>query len=68
MSRTSQEAKRTEASARHEAYNKLTPKQRLDKLDAKLGKGVGAKKERAKLAALIANKPAEKKGKKDAQE
>ena len=45
--------RQAEAKERQEAYNKLTPKQKLDKLDKKLGEGVGAKKQRAKLNALI---------------
>ena len=49
----SKKDKRKEAKARQEKYDKLTPQQRLDKLDRKLGKGVGAKKERARLLKLI---------------
>ena len=45
--------KREEAQIRQEEYSKLTPKQKLDRLDARLGPGVGAKKERARLEALL---------------
>jgi len=38
-----------EANERQEAYDKLTTKQRIQKLDKKLGKNLGAKKQRAKL-------------------
>ena len=42
-----------EAKERQADYNKLTPKQKLTKLDNKLGEGVGAVKQRAKLIAQI---------------
>lgn len=45
----------------------LTPQQKLDKLDAKFGKGQGAKKERAKLSALL-NDHAQVSNKVDASE
>lgn len=38
-----------EAKERQEEYQKLTPKQKLMKLDLKLGGGVGAKKQRARI-------------------
>lgn len=38
-----------EAITRQEEYNKLTTEQKIAKLDEKFGKGLGAKKERAKL-------------------
>lgn len=38
-----------EAIERQKAYDKLTDAQKIDRLDGKLGKGVGAKKQRAKL-------------------
>jgi len=38
-----------QAQKRQDAYNKLTIEQKIDKLDFKFGKGVGAKKERARL-------------------
>lgn len=34
----------------------LTPLQKLEKLDAKLGKGIGAKRERKRLQTLIDKK------------
>ncbi len=40
------EVKRKEAEERQENYNKLTATQKIAKLDKKLGKGIGAKKER----------------------
>jgi hypothetical protein len=50
---TRREEKRQQALARQEARNKLTPAQQLAKLDALLGKGKGAKRERARLQKLI---------------
>lgn len=38
-----------EAAARKEAYSKLSPQQKLDSLDRRLGAGVGAARERTKL-------------------
>jgi hypothetical protein len=38
-----------DAQARQEKHDSLTIKQRIQKLDNKLGRGVGAKKERSKL-------------------
>lgn len=43
------------ASARQAASAKLTPASKLARLNAKLGRGKGATRERAKLAAQIAN-------------
>lgn len=43
--------KRNQAEARTEAHAKRTPEQQLAQLDARLGKGVGAARERAKLEA-----------------
>jgi len=43
------EAKQAEAKERQVDYNKLTIAERIAKLDKKFGKGLGAKKERAKL-------------------
>lgn len=41
------------ARSRNAAYALLTPAQKLAKLDAALGVGVGADKQRTKLAALM---------------
>ena len=43
------EIKREEAKTRQTIYDKLSTKQKIEKLDKKLGKGIGAKKERQKL-------------------
>ena len=40
-----------EAKERQAIYNKLSPTERIARLDKTLGKGVGAKKQRAKLSA-----------------
>lgn len=47
------EDKRSEARLRKERSDALTPKQRLAQLDERLGKGVGATKERARLKKQI---------------
>lgn len=47
--------KRTEAVARDTEWRKLTPKQQLAALDKRLGKGVGAAKQRARLQEEINN-------------
>jgi hypothetical protein len=41
-----------EAAERQEAYDKLSVKEKIEKLDQQFGVGVGAKKQRAKLAWL----------------
>lgn len=48
-----------DAQARMEAWQSLSPKQQLRELDRRLGKDVGAKKQRARLQRLIerANRP-----------
>ena len=43
------EIKRAEAIERKNEYDKLTPTQKIEKLDKRLGVGQGAKKERLKL-------------------
>ncbi|MBI5153070.1 MAG: hypothetical protein HZA36_01260 [Parcubacteria group bacterium] len=48
------EAKREEAKGKVYDYSHKTPEERLAVLDAKLGKGVGARKERARLEAMVA--------------
>jgi Spy/CpxP family protein refolding chaperone len=45
--------RRKEAQERQVAYEDLTPKQRLAKLDRKLGVNVGAVRERGKLTGLL---------------
>ena len=47
--------KETEAIVRNEVWAKLTPEQQLESLDNRLGKGVGAKKQRAKIQYKIDN-------------
>ena len=47
--------KQTEAAVRNEAWAKLTYEQQLADLDRRLGKGIGAKKQRAKIQYKIDN-------------
>ena len=47
--------KETEAIVRNEAWAKLTPEQQLASLDERLGKGIGAKKQRTKIQYKIDN-------------
>ncbi len=42
--------RRDQAEACHIEWRKLTPQQQLEDLDVRLGKGVGAKKQRARIA------------------
>lgn len=53
-SRLRVEKRQVEAAKRMEKREKLSPKQQLNKLDKRLGKGVGATKERTRLQALMA--------------
>jgi hypothetical protein len=53
--RANLEKRRAEAKARQALTDKLTPQARLKALDAKLGVGIGALKERTKLAEIIKN-------------
>ena len=48
--------KRDEAETRQEEYDKLTIQQKIDKLDKKLGKGIGAKRQRTKLEKKLGGK------------
>lgn len=45
--------RRNEAKERQAYYDGLTAAEKLEALDRKLGKGVGASKQREKLAALV---------------
>ena len=47
--------KQKEAIVRNEAWAKLTPEQQLADLDRRLGKGIGAKKQRARIQYKIDN-------------
>ena len=47
--------KETEAAVRNEAWAKLTYEQQLADLDRRLGKGIGAKKQRARIQYKIDN-------------
>ena len=47
--------KQTEAVVRNEAWVKLTYEQQLADLDRRLGKGIGAKKQRARIQYKIDN-------------
>ena len=47
--------KQTEATVRNEGWAKLTPEQQLADLDRRLGKGIGAKKQRARIQYKINN-------------
>ena len=47
--------KQTEAIVRNEAWAKLTYEQQLADLDRRLGKGIGANKQRAKIQYKIDN-------------
>ena len=52
-------SKRQEAIERNKAWDLLTPKEQLEDLDKRLGKGVGAKKQRARIQFKIDNIPDE---------
>lgn len=52
--RDRQGVRRIEAEGRQAEYAKLTPAQQIALLDARLGKGLGAKKQRARIAKAIA--------------
>lgn len=47
------EMRKREATERQEAWSKLSPQQQLEALDSRLGKDVGAVKQRARLALTI---------------
>ena len=46
------EKRKTEAAERQRIYNALSPGERLDKLNAKLGFGVGARKQRMRIGGV----------------
>ena len=48
-------SKRQEAFDRNKAWAQLTPEQQLEDLDRRLGKGIGAKKQRARIQYRINN-------------
>lgn len=53
IAKAHQERKRAEAIERWEKHCNLSLAQRMEKLDKRLGKGIGAKKERMRLKKLI---------------
>jgi hypothetical protein len=52
------ELRASSALERQAAYNTLTVQQKLERLDKQFGPGLGAKKQRAKLAKLLNKEPA----------
>lgn len=52
--------RREEAIIRQKSHNELTIGQKIAKLDDKFGKGLGAKKERAKLKKKLEKRQGEK--------
>tara|TARA_B100000029_G_scaffold371504_1_gene365457 strand:+ start:1190 stop:1396 length:207 start_codon:yes stop_codon:yes gene_type:complete len=62
---TARESRRKRADSLTEERAKRSPQQQLELLDKRLGEGLGAKKERAKLQALI-NSESKQKSKKKA--
>ena len=59
--------KQTEAIVRNEAWAKLTYEQQLADLDRRLGKGIGAKKQRARIQYKIDNPQIEVQREKEAK-
>ena len=53
MSNKPLQTKRDESIERQEEFNQLTPQQKIELLDKRLGKGIGAKKQREQLNKLI---------------
>jgi Spy/CpxP family protein refolding chaperone len=51
--KTRKKTRREAAIIRQEAYAKLTPQQKIEKLNTKLGINVGATKERNKLQEIL---------------
>jgi hypothetical protein len=60
--KNTKDTKRKEAEQRNMLWSSLSPQTKLEELDRRLGVGVGAKKQRQKLAILIEEAT---KGKKD---
>ena len=52
-------ARKLQAEARQKTYDGMSPQAKLQDLDEELGVGIGAKKQRAKLNALLEGKKAE---------
>ena len=48
------QARREDSEAATKAWRELSPKQQLQSLDGRLGKGVGAKRQRARIAKKLA--------------
>ena len=55
--RAEKQRRREEAGVRAAEYAQLTPQQKLERLDRRLGKGVGAQRERARITYVMANPP-----------
>jgi hypothetical protein len=53
----SKDQKRKEGEERNRGYSTMTPAEKLHDLDQRLGVGVGAKRQRAKLEGLLPPKP-----------
>jgi hypothetical protein len=53
MAKEDRKKRLEEAEAREAAWRALSPKEQLAALDARLGKGQGAKKQRARIAAAL---------------
>lgn len=54
--------KQKEAEERKEAYDKLSVKEKIARLDQQFGIGIGAKKQRERLAKLLEEKSGKAKG------
>jgi hypothetical protein len=59
------EIRQEDAEKRNGEWKKLTPEKQLADLDARLGKGVGAAKQRAKLQSKIESAPAKRQKQED---
>jgi hypothetical protein len=71
LGKLAKDKRRQEAHLRDEERKRRSPKEQLDLLDSKLGVGIGAKKERARLLNMvkeIAYAFGKKKGKKEKEE